>query len=108
MDCYLSKAEEGFDGRFVVVSHISGNEGNKLGRLPLHSENLATVMTDIVKIAIARLEGESSPRKHAQSSLGILDYGENRISRADDTMHSQKLRGYDENINWKFRAVDTS
>lgn len=36
-----------------LLSVMSGNEGNSLGRLPLHNEMLATAMIDIVKIAIA-------------------------------------------------------
>ena len=75
---------------------MSGNEGNSLGRLPLHNGKPAMAMIDIAKIAIATVEDESSPSKHAQSSLGLLDDVENRISWAYDTMHSQELPGYDE------------
>ena len=55
MDSYLSKEEKRFNGRFVVVSHMSGNEGNNLRRLPLHYRKLAIAMVDIVELAIAKI-----------------------------------------------------
>ena len=39
-----------------LLSVMSGNAGNELGLLPLYSENLATAMNDIVKIATAIFE----------------------------------------------------